>query len=327
MASSHLSDFGDLLLRLYRLSKEQPLHLFQDQALGLVKGVVSFESAMWGTAATAPPGGIDVHTLHLHEKSPQMMIDYEDVKHLDTAAASLFGLARGTRAFNTATWWGDRRGWQFRDYVQGYEQNNMLITMANDTSAQFMEWISLFRADPEQHNTEAETRLVHLLSPHLMQALGLNRVTQLERSAPDWRPKRRGTAMGDLMGVLYHVDPIFEALMRSEWNDWPGRVLPRAVLEHFLRGQGHFVGRTLVATHHVEHGLLFLRARPRYGVDGLSPRERVVAQLLAKGNTHKQIAQQLGRSPATVRNQIRSIYEKLGVTHVAGLLNELRLAQ
>lgn len=326
MAPSHLSDFGELLLRLYRLSREQPIHLFQDQALSLVKQEVSFESAMWGTAATAPDG-IDVHTLHLHDKSPQMMIDYEEVKHLDTAAASLFGLPRGTRAFNTATWWGERRGWQFRDYVQGYEQNNMLITMANDTAAHFMEWISLFRADPDQHNTPAETERVALLSPHLMQALALNRVMHLERFAPVGRPQRRGSAMGDLMGVLYHTDPAFEHMLRQEWNDWPGRTLPRTMLEHFLHGHARFVGRSMVVTHSVEHGLLFLKARNRCAADNLSTRECMVAQQLAKGSTHKQIAQTLDRSPATVRNQIRSIYEKLAVTHVAGLVEELRLAE
>lgn len=326
MPPSHLSDFGDLLLRLYRLSREQPIHLFQDEALSLIKSVVFFDSAMWGTAATAPPGGIDVHTLHLHEKSPQMMLDYEEVKHLDTAAASLFGMPRGTRAFNTATWWGDRRGRPFRDYVQGYEQNNMLITMANDTAAQFMEWISLFRVDPELHNTPAETQLVSLLSPHLMQALALNRVSHLERFAPASQPMRRGSAMGDLMGVLYHADPPFEHMLRQEWDDWTGRMLPRALLEHFLHGHPRYLGRSLVVAHSVEHGLLFLKARPRCAADHLSPRERVVAQQLAKGSTHKQIAQTLDRSPATVRNQIQAIYEKLAVANVAGLVESLRLA-
>jgi hypothetical protein len=46
MAPSNLSDFGALLLRLYRLSEEQPIHLFQNEALALVKPVVAFDSAM-----------------------------------------------------------------------------------------------------------------------------------------------------------------------------------------------------------------------------------------------------------------------------------------
>jgi DNA-binding CsgD family transcriptional regulator len=48
---------------------------------------------------------------------------------------------------------------------------------------------------------------------------------------------------------------------------------------------------------------------------------------MARGDTHKQIAQMLSRSPATVRNQIRTIYEKLEVGNVAGLIEELRLAE
>ena len=91
-------------------------------------------------------------------------------------------------------------------------------------------------------------------------------------------------------------------------------------------GHPRYLGRSLVVAHSVEHGLLFLKARPRCAADHLSPRELLVAQQLAKGSTHKQIAQTLDRSPATVRNQIQAIYEKLAVANVAGLIEALRLA-
>ncbi|XJC73585.1 response regulator transcription factor [Delftia tsuruhatensis] len=55
------------------------------------------------------------------------------------------------------------------------------------------------------------------------------------------------------------------------------------------------------------------------------PREATVARLVVRGLTHKQIAVQLQRAPATVRNQIRSIYEKLGIANVASLAEALRL--
>ena len=51
-----------------------------------------------------------------------------------------------------------------------------------------------------------------------------------------------------------------------------------------------------------------------------------MAKLLAQGDTHKEIARLLQRSPATVRNHTQAIYEKLGVSHVAGLIAELRRA-
>jgi DNA-binding NarL/FixJ family response regulator len=52
----------------------------------------------------------------------------------------------------------------------------------------------------------------------------------------------------------------------------------------------------------------------------------MVARRAARGETHKQIAQALDRSPATIRNQIQSIYEKLEVGNVAGLVKQLALA-
>ena len=89
-------DFSTLLLRLYRLSQELPIQLFQDAALSQIKQVLPFDSSMWGTATTAPEG-IDIHTVHLHEKSPEMLVAYEQVKHLDSAAASIKGYALGRR--------------------------------------------------------------------------------------------------------------------------------------------------------------------------------------------------------------------------------------
>ena len=51
-----------------------------------------------------------------------------------------------------------------------------------------------------------------------------------------------------------------------------------------------------------------------------------MAQLTAKGHSHKQVAALLQRSPATVRNQMRAAYEKLGVSNVAQLIEALRQA-
>ncbi|MEY2930702.1 MAG: hypothetical protein RL033_1451 [Pseudomonadota bacterium] len=45
----------------------------------------------------------------------------------------------------------------------------------------------------------------------------------------------------------------------------------------------------------------------------LSPREREVCSYLGLGYTNEQIAQALGSAPRTVRNQLSSVYEKLGV--------------
>ena len=72
--------------------------------------------------------------------------------------------------------------------------------------------------------------------------------------------------------------------------------------------------------------LVWLRARRRERVDDLSPRETKVARLSAAGGGNKAVAQALGVSPFTVRNQLVAIYAKLGVasrTELAAWLDEL----
>lgn len=163
------------------------------------------------------------------------------------------------------------------------------------------------------------------LAPHVMQALSLNRAMRLDALGPV-PAIQRGAAIADLRGVLYHADPFFHEMLRAEWQAVAAGRLPEPLRQCFLAGNARYLGALLVADHHVEQGLLFIKVRERCRADALSPRELMVARRAARGETHKQIAQALDRSPATIRNQIQSIYEKLEVGNVAGLVKQLALA-
>ncbi|MGK5072533.1 response regulator transcription factor [Janthinobacterium sp. ZB1P44] len=56
----------------------------------------------------------------------------------------------------------------------------------------------------------------------------------------------------------------------------------------------------------------------------LTPAERLVAAMATKGLPYKSIARELGKSPATVRNQLHAIYQKLGVANRTALACKLR---
>lgn len=45
----------------------------------------------------------------------------------------------------------------------------------------------------------------------------------------------------------------------------------------------------------------------------LSPREQELAELIAKGKTNHQAALELSKSPSTIRNQLHSVFSKLGI--------------
>lgn len=316
------ADLSALLLRLYRLSHELPITEFQDAALNLVREALPFDSAMWGSARNTPQG-IDIHHIHLHNQPQDMLTAYEEVKHLDTAAQAAGRHPRSTLAFNAQDWFNGPEQAPLREYGKRFEQANFFISSDFDPSTHLVHWVTLFRADDKAHGTDPENELLSLLAPHVMQALTLNRVAHLDRlDTPG--VGGRGSAICDLRGAIYHADGTFEALLKAEWTGWNGNRLPDGLLESFLRGHARHRGAVTVVSHRLEQGLLFLRARQRGRVDDLTPRERAVAELVARGSTYKEIAQILERSPATVRNQIRSIYDKLQITHIAGLIEALR---
>lgn len=57
----------------------------------------------------------------------------------------------------------------------------------------------------------------------------------------------------------------------------------------------------------------FQGLRAPHGTESLTPREREILRLLAKGYLYKEIADKLGLSISTVRAHLHSIYEKLHV--------------
>lgn len=55
------------------------------------------------------------------------------------------------------------------------------------------------------------------------------------------------------------------------------------------------------------------RAAGKATVVKLSPAEAAVVAQVSRGLTNKEIARELGKSPATVKSQLVSVYRKLGV--------------
>lgn len=323
MQKTGVDEFGAVLLEIYRASAELPMREFQDAALVAVKRALSFDSSMWGTA-TYRGQGIDVHTIHLHEQPPEMLTAYEEIKHLDTAAAAMALQPVCTRAFDSSAWFAGRPCRAIRAYGDRFEQKHFFISARSDISTLFTQWVTLFRRDAADFCSETERMLLAQLAPHLMQALGQNRRQHLERLAHAPGPRMGGAVIADLRGMVYHATPAVAALLAAEWEDARPGSLPAPLLDALRAGCERFLGRTLVAEHHVERGLLFLRLRERTPVDLLTPRERQVATLVAQGASHKEIARTLGTAPATVRNQIQSIYAKLGIDSIAALAAQWR---
>jgi DNA-binding CsgD family transcriptional regulator len=316
-------ELGELLLALYGAAREVPLEEFQDRALNLLKSAVSFDSAIWGTGIITSQG-LDYHGVHLHNEPPEIVGEYKYVKHQDTTASEVRPHRATTKVFHAPTLFRDQAKSAIRDYTSRFGHQNFIISSEIEQESGYAYWMSLYRASADRQYTESEQRLAAFIAPHLREALRINRVLQMERLRGI--PGSGAMAIVDARGAVYHAEPGFTAAVQEEWRPWHGSILPQQLWHALTTGVGCYVGKNIVVRRASLTDVMFLKARKRTAVDRLSPREQAVAGYIAQGMSHKEIARVLGTSPQTVRNQIQSIHDKLGIHNAAELIAQLNAA-
>ena len=327
-------DSNELLTRLYALTQEQPIEHFQNAALVLLRAVVSFDAAIWGSA-TVGPGGIDIHSFHLHNKTPDMVADYDEVKHLDSASSGMFNKSKATQGFHTNRFFDGRAKRPIRDFMSKFEQHHFLLTTdlkgeTNDKSL-LLHWITLYRAKQNAHYSQSDVKRLHIFSPHLKQALALNwsahlrQTTAMTIKAGGANKPLYASAIADLKGHVYGRDAHFMAYVsKACGEDYVySSVLPVGLTTALALGKPSFVWQQMVVNCQAEHGLIILRLREQTMADTLTKREREIAMLVTKGRTYRQVAAELGNAPNTVRTQLQTIYNKLRVNNVAELVRAM----
>ena len=318
MASQQFSQFSQVVLGLYEAAHSKSMEAFQEAALELIKQVLPFDSAMWGSA-TMTDRGIDIHTLYLHNTSMQMIEAYQGVKHLDHFAQDVAKANHKTIQFSAAA----SRNQALHDFLIKYKHMHGLITQNLNPETQFVQWLSLFRHDAENACSEHEVMLLDDLFPHVMQSLAINRKLHVEHLVEDERRERWSVAIADHHGFFYHADDAFLELLAKDYAVQQTDRLPEMLRQITAQLTDQHLGEHTLLESRLEGDLLFLRIRQRVLADNLNNREFAIAKMLAEGLTVKDIANKLHRSPDTVRTQSKTIYKKLGVnkaTQIASLL-------
>jgi len=317
--------FSRLVLDTYRAARETPLAQFQDTALCLIKPLLKFDSSIWG-AVDATQRRIEIHHVHLHHEPPELMRAYLEVQHQDHAARALMKNRRLTVLnFNSRAMYAGRDKRGIRDYTRRFRHENALFAGEVSASDNLSRWLSLWRANADRQYTEKERRLCRLLFPHLLEALTVNRIAHLKQTDHASGKNHNSLAIADRKGVLYYVDPCFMRMLQEEFSAASGPVLPDKLIAALTQDR-RYAGRSAVFAARLEDDLLFLKARPRVAADGLTAREVAIARQISHGGSYKEIASTMGIAPATVRNHIQSIHEKLGVGGKAEVIAQLNLA-
>lgn len=311
-----MEDFSELLLHLYRMSRELPVEQFQDAALGLLRSILRFDSGYWGTGLI-DASGLHVNSVHTCNFSPDFWAAYEEVKARDLVAPLVLERVGRTVNWDAARLFNGRANAAMRGHAMRFEACQGLSTTVMIPELGIMTFTSLYRADPSRSYSEDERRFVEAVMPHLAEALNLNRALHLPSLAAE-PGAGRNLAIVDRQGVIYNAEPEFFELALLEWPDFRGLRIPADMLACFAAG-GVYAGRQITLSARPVDDLLVVRGRWHTRLDELSPRERVAAGHYGQGLQHKEVARAMGCSPATARKHLQNAYRKLGVSDKAEL--------
>lgn len=308
--------------------------------MGLLNSLVPFDSARYGSGPLTQQG-LQVQEFFLHNKPIEAITDYATITHRDPVLKA--GQANPGRfiPFHPPTLFAGKENRPLFAYAKRYEHENGMTAVhvehdSPDTTAIF---ISLFRADADNHFLQQDCWLAEQLLPHLLEALKINQTLAVHRSLAD--TNHSVVAIARQNGALHFCGMGFRKLLHGEWPDWESAILPGPLRDELGRSgsTGFHTANIRVSVKRIGE-LLFLKAssvsasvpRPTIRPEslqntyGLTPAEARVAITLLESNSAKGAANHLRVSPHTVRTQIKQVYAKFGVdtrVHFVKLMLEL----
>ncbi len=314
----------DLMLRLYRGSTEVAFARFQHWALEQLQTLVRFDGAWWGKGN---PSTRQVLSVHLLDADPSIVEDYGRIQAHDRFRDAM--IARPGRTVLMSDLMPRsvyERSVLYTRYGRKHRLESTMGTVLLEPVSGLLDFITVWRFDPRWPFSEADRVLVERLTPHLVEANRISRLVSLQGGSIAGVPEdaERPWALASANdGALLEVNAAFVAVVRREWPDWHSGTLPAALRRH-LGGRGDFAGREIVVAVTAIGDYRLLVPRPRHAAERLGARESLVLRHYAEGRSHRDIALELGTSPATVRNQLARVYRKLGVHNKVELLKALQ---
>jgi DNA-binding CsgD family transcriptional regulator len=306
-----------------------PLSNFQEFVLQQVRTIIQFDSAVWlnGVSETN-----QMHSCVLIDQRPDLIEDYiagysgfdlDLVRHHAVRTPGTAFRIEDTIAIETY-----RANPAYQEFWRPAGIEHAMAIALIDPISRLMELLALWRADQDCPFSDDDSRNMEVLAPLIAVAWRQRQLAHLYESAMagtvEGSARVRGHAVCDMIGVIYASDSKFNAMMQANFAGWEGPGLPEPVL-HFVRSglrTGHLEGLDLVFSEGDPRSLLAVS--PATEIELLSAAETRVATLFAEGKSNALIADELGVSQSTVRNQIASVYRKLGIHSKVDLVPLLR---
>lgn len=306
------------LTRLYRLASSAPVDEFPRRALDLLRDWIEFDGAVFGFGEPAS-GVIRMDGVCVYNRDQALLPKYAELSRFDPVTRHFVNRPGVIQNVDTQDRYRGRENQPLAAYSKAYDLRHLLLVGDDQPDHRRLRWVVLYRGIRKAFDACEELRMAAAWR-HLACALDLNRARVLDLHAPP--EGRRSLALVSRRGVLEIADRAFMSLARREWRDLSDTRLPPAALKSLLEGVP-YLGRQ-VELHFSGRGeQVVCEARERGAEASLSAREAQVARLYAVGNSYREIAEQLGSSPNTVRVQLARVYQKLDINDKATLARAL----
>lgn len=293
--------------KLYRDASFIPLADFSNWALDLLRQVIPFDGAIWGTGHISSQ---QFHTQTTLDVSPEIFTQLRKTLAINPIFKQLMlneGLAVDMREIIN-----DEEFYQSPLYLECFKPfdiERILSSIDFEFRSGIFTLLTLYRFDRQDPFTSQEKQMHNQLLFHLRCALSHKQFITLNEDTLDAKNDSK-CALCDREGIYHNVTPSFLDLLEVHLPENAKQRFPLTMTEL----NPDFSIANLQFKKEAIGDLFKLTVRLKNQLDELTKREREVVDGICQGSTFKQIAKNLNLSPSTVSNHLYRIYAKLGIS-------------
>lgn len=317
----------DAVAGIYRGVLREPIEAFKEQTLRGVGALIPFASAVWGSGVHSSN---EMLSLSAVERPIDWLLTYaahwQSADFLRAAAVARPGVAfRNEDAMPPPADF--RQTAIHREFSSPGGVEHAMMIVEHNPITDLAEIICLFRGDAAAPFRDDEKALLEHLTPHMVAAWRQSQLAHHHRAAVTGAgvglSGHESYAVTDDQGLVHAAGEDFCLALRDVSPGWLGPRFPEALRDLVVGNRTSLVvGEYEFTARRANERRLFAVSR-QVGAFGLTPAETRVARLYAEGLSQRDIALRHQVSPATVRNQLASVYQKLGVHSKLDLLRAL----
>lgn len=309
-----LEKFSNLILKLIASAVELPQVEYNARIVTLLSEVVHFDAAWWGWSSF-PSGRVMIVNAQRFYLPPNFEAAFKTVAQFDPFIRHgrnlpVFAIMLSPHTASVAD---EYRAFTDRFGIEAIMNGHCRL----EQSSAYNFFMSLYRGAGKPHFGQEDADGFRIILRHVEQALSLSLRAELQARAGS----RGEAALLDESGQIVRATPGFEPMLQAE-----GLPLRRtsSILRQLIHCGGLWRGTHLTLEAELyAPGLTRIRVARSGLWHQLSTQERRVAELLLAGRSAREIADLFHVSTNTVRNQIATIYRKLGVDSRIALLQRL----